>query len=49
LTGPAARGDAELVAAQGQAVQHWNVNAGQAYQALSTLARQLAQRGPPTF
>lgn len=49
LTGPAARGDAALVAAQGQAVQHWNVNAGQAYQALSTLARQLAQRGPPTF
>lgn len=46
LTGPAARGDAALVAAQGQAVQQWNPSAGQAYQALSALARQLAQRKP---
>jgi predicted short-subunit dehydrogenase-like oxidoreductase (DUF2520 family) len=46
LTGPAARGDAALVAAQGQAVQQWNASAGQAYQALSALARQLAQRQP---
>lgn len=46
LTGPAARGDLALVAAQGQAVQRWNADAGQAYQALSALARQLAQRQP---
>lgn len=46
LTGPAARGDTALVAAQGQAVQQWNASAGQAYQALSALARQLAQRKP---
>lgn len=44
LTGPAARDDAALVARQGLAVQQWNTNAGQAYQALSLLARQLAQR-----
>ncbi|MDP3191833.1 Rossmann-like and DUF2520 domain-containing protein [Rhodoferax sp.] len=46
LTGPAARGDTALVAAQGLAVQQWNASAGQAYQALSALARQLAQRKP---
>ena len=46
LTGPAARGDVALVAAQAQAVQQWNPNAGQAYQALSALARELAQRPP---
>lgn len=49
LTGPAARGDAALVAAQGQAVQQWNPGAGQAYQALSALAASLAQRKPPFF
>jgi predicted short-subunit dehydrogenase-like oxidoreductase (DUF2520 family) len=43
LTGPAARGDMSLVATQGLAVQQWNTNAGDAYQALSLLARQLAQ------
>lgn len=46
LTGPAARDDTALVVAQGQAVQQWNASAGQAYQALSALARQLAQRKP---
>lgn len=46
LTGPAARGDTALVAAQGQAVRQWNASAGQAYQALSELAEQLAQRKP---
>ena len=46
LTGPAARGDLALVAAQGQAVLQWNNSAGQAYQALSVLARALAQRPP---
>lgn len=49
LTGPAARGDLALVAAQGEAVLQWNNNAGQAYQALSALARSLAQRQVPTF
>ncbi|MDD3935917.1 Rossmann-like and DUF2520 domain-containing protein [Rhodoferax sp.] len=44
LTGPAARGDLALVASQGQAVLQWNNTAGQAYQALSMLARSLAQR-----
>lgn len=47
LTGPAARGDVALVAAQAQAVQHWNPEAGRAYQALSALAQQLAQRECP--
>lgn len=46
LTGPAARGDTALVAAQGEAVQQWSASAGQAYQALSALAGQLAQRKP---
>lgn len=46
LTGPAARGDTALVAAQAQAVQQWNASAGQAYQALSALTGQLAQRQP---
>jgi predicted short-subunit dehydrogenase-like oxidoreductase (DUF2520 family) len=44
LTGPAARGDLALVAAQSEAVLQWNNTAGQAYQALSVLARALAQR-----
>lgn len=47
LTGPAARGDAALVAAQGEAVLRWDVQAGLAYQALSRLASQLAQRTFP--
>jgi predicted short-subunit dehydrogenase-like oxidoreductase (DUF2520 family) len=46
LTGPAARGDMALVTAQDQAVQQWNPMAGQAYHALSDLARQLAQQKP---
>jgi predicted short-subunit dehydrogenase-like oxidoreductase (DUF2520 family) len=41
LTGPAARGDTALVAAQGDAVAQWNPQAGEAYQALSQLAKQL--------
>lgn len=44
LTGPAARGDTALLAAQGQALQNWNASAGQTYQALNALAGQLAQR-----
>ena len=47
LTGPAARGDLALVASQGEAVMQWDSTAGQAYQALSALARQLAQRQAP--
>ena len=47
LTGPAARGDSALVASQGKAVLQWDNTAGQAYQALSALARQLAQRQSP--
>ncbi len=43
LTGPAARGDTELVARQHQSVQQWNPAAGDAYLALSALARQMAQ------
>lgn len=45
LTGPAARGDMAVVTVQGKAVADWNVDAGQAYQALSTLARQIARDG----
>lgn len=41
LTGPAARGDTALVAAQGEAVAQWNTQAGVAYRALSQLAGQL--------
>jgi predicted short-subunit dehydrogenase-like oxidoreductase (DUF2520 family) len=44
LTGPAARGDLALVTAQAQAVAQWDTQAGVAYQALSQLAGQLAQR-----
>ena len=44
LTGPAARGDALLVARQGAAVAQWQAQAGVAYQALSELASQLARR-----
>lgn len=47
LTGPAARGDTAVVAAQGKAVADWNHAAGQAYQALSTLAGQIARDGHP--
>ena len=45
LTGPAARGDMELVALQGAAVTDWNADAGAAYSALSHLASQIAKNG----
>jgi predicted short-subunit dehydrogenase-like oxidoreductase (DUF2520 family) len=45
LTGPAARGDSELVALQGAAVANWNEQAGLAYAALSQLAVQIARDG----
>lgn len=44
LTGPAARGDHAHIARQSQAVHLWQPGAGQAYDALSALALQLAQR-----
>ncbi len=43
LTGPAARGDTELVALQGKAVTDWNADAGSAYAALSKLASHIAK------
>lgn len=45
LTGPAARGDTELVALQGKAVADWNSDAGAAYTALSQLASRIAKNG----
>jgi predicted short-subunit dehydrogenase-like oxidoreductase (DUF2520 family) len=45
LTGPAARGDVELVALQGAAVTRWSEQAGAAYAALSQLASQIAKDG----
>lgn len=43
LTGPAARGDSAHIARQSAVVHQWRPAAGQAYDALSTLALQLAQ------
>lgn len=45
LTGPAARGDTALVQRQGPAVSAWDPTAGEAYRALSELARRLARHG----
>jgi predicted short-subunit dehydrogenase-like oxidoreductase (DUF2520 family) len=45
LTGPAARGDTELVALQGAVVAKWNEQAGAAYAALSQLALQISKNG----
>ena len=45
LTGPAARGDVDLVAMQGTAVTAWNAQAGSAYTALSLLAMKIAKDG----
>ncbi len=44
LTGPAARGDLQAIAAQGTAVAAWSAEAGAAYAALSELALRLAAR-----
>lgn len=44
LTGPAARGDREVVSAQHAAVTRWDPEAGEAYDALSRLAFRLAGR-----
>jgi predicted short-subunit dehydrogenase-like oxidoreductase (DUF2520 family) len=49
LTGPAARGDLALVAAQGDAVTLWDTDAGAAYQVLSRLAGKLAGLDKPLY
>ena len=46
LTGPAARGDVAHIARQSTAVHAWRPEAGAAYDALSTLALQLAAQRP---
>jgi predicted short-subunit dehydrogenase-like oxidoreductase (DUF2520 family) len=43
LTGPAARGDTEAIARQGEAVSAWDPQTGAAYEALSALALRIAQ------
>ncbi len=45
LTGPAARGDLQAIAHQAQCVQHWDAEAGNAYQALSALALRMKHPG----
>ncbi len=45
LTGPAARGDAAVVGAQGQAVAGWQPEAGAAYRLLSKMAARLKATG----
>jgi predicted short-subunit dehydrogenase-like oxidoreductase (DUF2520 family) len=49
LTGPAARGDLALVAAQGDAVTLLDTDAGAAYQVLSRLAGKLAGLDKPLY
>jgi predicted short-subunit dehydrogenase-like oxidoreductase (DUF2520 family) len=46
LTGPAARGDAAVVQAQGEAVAQWDANAGELYALMSEMARTLKARTP---
>ena len=45
LTGPAARGDVNVVVAQGNAVEAWNSDAGQLYRDLSAMATRLKSSG----
>ena len=47
LTGPAARGDKELIALQASAVENWDITSGQAYRQLSELALRLAKANQP--
>lgn len=42
ITGPAARGDVDVVKAQGALVTHWHPQAGEVYRILSSMARALA-------
>ncbi len=44
ITGPAARGDLEVVKAQGDVVAQWHPQAGEVYRILSAMARSLALR-----
>ncbi len=46
LTGPAARGDHEVIAMQQQALARWDAPSGEAYEALTALAYRLAGRDP---
>ena len=46
LTGPAARGDTDLVNRQARAVADWDATSGNAYRALSELAMRLARAAP---
>ncbi|WP_170574616.1 Rossmann-like and DUF2520 domain-containing protein [Ruegeria atlantica] len=46
LTGPAARGDVQVVTSQGQEVAHWNPEAGELYRILSKLAHTIKTNGP---
>ncbi len=45
LTGPAARGDAQVVEAQAEKVSDWNEEAGRLYREFSTLAARLKSTG----
>ena len=45
ITGPAARGDTQVVQAQGEHVARWHPEAGRIYQDMSVLARRLAVQG----
>jgi predicted short-subunit dehydrogenase-like oxidoreductase (DUF2520 family) len=46
LTGPAARGDRDVVSVQQDALAHWDAASGEAYAALTALAYRLAGRDP---
>jgi predicted short-subunit dehydrogenase-like oxidoreductase (DUF2520 family) len=48
LTGPAARGDTDLVTRQAQALAQWDTSTANAYRALSELAARLAQAAQDT-
>lgn len=45
ITGPAARGDEEIVNKQGRLVNEWSADAGSIYQQMSVLARRLKEQG----
>jgi predicted short-subunit dehydrogenase-like oxidoreductase (DUF2520 family) len=45
ITGPAARGDTEVVNAQASVVSQWHPEAGEIYRQMSVLARRLATTG----
>ena len=47
LTGPAARGDRDVVDRQAEAVAEWNADAGRVYRDLSAMAERLKRLGTP--